>query len=200
MIATIREAASADLDVLYDVCLRTGRAGEDASGLYRDPTLLGSIYVGPYLLLPEGIGFVAVDDVGVGGYVLGALDTRAFEAACESRWWPALRARHADPGKSPATPDDELRAQLYRPEIAPDEVVVGHPAHVHIDLYPRLQGAGIGRRLMERMLALMTDASVPGVHLGVARTNERAIGFYRHLGFVPLVDHEDGLLMGLGLR
>ena len=194
--AAIREATTADLDVLYDICLRTGAAGQDATALHDDPTLLGSIYVGPYVALPEGIGFVAVDDRGIGGYVLGTLDTRTFEAACEANWWPALRARHADPGPSPATPDDELRAQLHRPAIAPDEVVEHHRAHVHIDLYTRLQGVGVGRRLMERMLRSMAEGGATGVHLGVARANDRAIGFYLRLGFVPLVDVGDALFMG----
>jgi GNAT superfamily N-acetyltransferase len=197
---SIREATSTDLDVLYDVCLRTGHAGEDATDLYRDHTLLGSIYVGPYVVLPAGIGFVPVDARGVGGYVLGTLDTRTFEAACEARWWPELRVRHADPGPSPSTPDDELRALVHRPAAAPDEAVAHHPAHLHIDLYPRLQGCGVGRQLMERMLTWMVDGGAAGVHLGVDRANERAIGFYRRLGFIPLVDIGDVSYLGRRLR
>jgi ribosomal protein S18 acetylase RimI-like enzyme len=200
MMVSIREATSADLDVLYDVCLRTGRAGQDASGLYRDASLLGSIYVGPYVALPEGIGFVPVDERGVGGYVLGTLDTRSFEAACEERWWSTLRARHADPGASPSTPDDELRALLHRPATAPDEVVARHRAHLHIDVHPRLQGVGVGGRLMERMLAWLAEGGAAGVHLGVDVANERAIGFYRHLGFVPLIDVGDVRYMGRRLQ
>ena len=33
---------------------------------------------------------------GACGYILGTGDTRAFEARCEAKWWPALRARYAD--------------------------------------------------------------------------------------------------------
>lgn len=196
MIVSIRAVDNTDLDVLYDVCLRTGDAGQDASGRYRDPTLLGSIYVGPYVALPEGIGFVAVDGQGVGGYVLGTLDTRSFEASCEARWWPALRARHADPGPSPSTPDDELRALLHRPAIAPDDVVAEYPAHLHIDLDPRLQGIGVGRRLIERMLDWMGEGGATGVHLGVNPSNERAIGFYERLEFVRLADVDGARYMG----
>jgi ribosomal protein S18 acetylase RimI-like enzyme len=196
MTVEIRDATSADLDVLYDVCLRTGRSGEDASDLYEDPTLLGSIYVGPYVVLDEGVGFVPVDDEGVGGYVLGTLDTRSFEAACEDRWWPSLRSAHADPGDTPATPDDELRRSIHHPPIAPDEIVAGHPAHLHIDLYPRMQGRGVGRLLMERLFAWLSAGGAPGVHLGVATSNERAIGFYRRLGFTTLRAGDDALFMG----
>ena len=196
MEVSIRAATSADLDVLYDICLRTGDAGHDASGRYRDATLLGSIYVGPYVVLADGFGFVAVDDHGVCGYVLGTLDTRMFEAACEERWWPALRARQADPGPSPSTPDDELRAFLHRPATAPDDVVADYPAHLHIDLYPRIQGIGVGRRLIERMLDRLADGGATGVHLGVGLSNVRAIGFYERLGFVPLIDVGDARFLG----
>ena len=187
---TIRDATADDLEVLYDICLRTGRSGDDASELYRDHALLGSIYVGPYVALPEEAsrarGFVAADGDGVGGYVLGTLDTRTFEAACERAWWPALRARHPDPGPSPRTPDEALIAKLHRPDTSPDEVVEQYPAHLHIDLYPRLQGRGIGRRMIERLLAWMIAAGTPGVHLGVGPTNARAIAFYERCGFARL--------------
>ncbi|HET9665353.1 MAG TPA: GNAT family N-acetyltransferase [Desertimonas sp.] len=196
---SIRAVNDADLEAVYDICLRTGNAGNDASSLYRDPTLLGSIYVGPYVMLPEGRGFVATDDRGVGGYVLGTLDTRSFEEACEARWWPALRARHADPGPSPSTPDDQLRVLLHRPATAPDEIVEGHRAHLHIDLDPRLQGIGVGRRLIDRLLAWMVEEGATGVHLGVDRNNERAVGFYRHLGFVTVLDVGDALYLGRAL-
>jgi ribosomal protein S18 acetylase RimI-like enzyme len=196
MALTIRDVTSADLDVLYDVCLRTGRSGDDASDLYEDPTLLGSIYVGPYVVLDEGVGFVPVDDDAVGGYVLGTLDTRSFEAACEVRWWPSLRAANPDPGDAPLTPDDELRRLIHHPPVAPDEVVAEHPAHLHIDLYPRMQGRGVGRRLMERLFERLSEGGAPGVHLGVATANERAIGFYRRLGFTTLREGDHALFMG----
>jgi ribosomal protein S18 acetylase RimI-like enzyme len=199
MTVTIREASSDDLGVLYDVCLRTGSAGADASDLYGDPTLLGCIYVGPYVVLQEGIGFVPVDDEGVGGYVLAAPDTRAFEAACEARWWPDLRVTHPDAPPTPSTPDDELRALIHRPRTAPEAVVERHRAHVHIDLYPRMQGIGVGRRLMERMLTWLAAHGVAGVHLGVDPANHRAIGFYERLGFTPLMTDDDVCYLGLQL-
>jgi len=40
----IRPVSQADLDALYEICLRTGDAGEDATHLYSDPRLLGEIY------------------------------------------------------------------------------------------------------------------------------------------------------------
>jgi ribosomal protein S18 acetylase RimI-like enzyme len=194
----IRPVTAGDLDSLYEIGLRTGNAGRDASGLYSNPRLLGEIYVGPYVMMPEGFGFVALDDDGPAGYVLAAVDTRRFEAECEARWWPALRARYPDPGLNPATPDEELIALIHRPEVASDEVVAGFPAHLHIDLLPRLQGRGAGRIMMDRILAALASRGAAGVHLGADAGNQRAIGFYHHLGFSIL--EEDDLEVVMGIR
>jgi ribosomal protein S18 acetylase RimI-like enzyme len=192
----IREVGPEDQAACYDICLRTGDAGSDATALYADPDLLGAVYAGAYLALNEGLGYVAVDADGVAGYVLGTPDTRAFEAACEERWWPALRATTPDPGSVVRTPDDRLRRLVHDPLLAPEHVVSAYPAHLHIDLLPRLQGTGVGRALMERIQARFAAEGASGVHLGVARANDRAIGFYRHLGFDTLAEDEASLLLG----
>jgi ribosomal protein S18 acetylase RimI-like enzyme len=77
--------------------------------------------------------------------------------------------------------------------------VADYPAHLHIDLLPRAQGAGYGRRLIEHLLDRLRAMSVRGVHLAVAATNEGAIGFYRHVGLRPLRHDADGLFMGMRL-
>ena len=77
-----------------------------------------------------------------------------------------------------------------------------YPAHLHIDLLPRLQGRGVGRRLVDTLLDALRRRGVPGVHLGVDAANTRAIGFYEHVGFAPIgPDHDgsDGWLFGLRL-
>ena len=199
MAARIREARPGDRDACYDICLRTGDSGADASGLYEDPSLLGDVYAGPYLAVSGGLGYVAEDGAGVAGYVLGAPDTRAFEVACEATWWPALRARHPDPGPVPRTPEERVRWLIHYPSTAADDVVARCPAHLHIDLLPRLQGTGAGRALMERILERFRAEGAPGVHLGVARSNAHAVGFYRHLGFTLLAEDEHSLTFGRGL-
>jgi ribosomal protein S18 acetylase RimI-like enzyme len=199
VVPLLREVTPDDRDACYDICLRTADSGGDATALYRDRTLVGSVYAGPYLAVSGGLGYVAVDEEGVAGYVLGTADTRAFEAACEAEWWPPLRARHADPGSDPRTPEDRLRRLIHAPPVAPADVVGAYPAHVHIDLLPRLQGTGAGRALMERIQGRLRGEGAGGMHLGVSRANERAVGFYRHLGFTTLVEDEDSLLLGRSL-
>ena len=194
----IRRAVAGDRDAMYEVCLRTGDAGRDASGLYLEPDLLGDVWVGPYLLLRPHLAFVTEDRAGVAGYVVGAEDTAAFESACEMRWWPARRARYPDPPDDrQLTPDELLHRHVHHPPSPPPEVLAEFPAHLHVNLLPRAQGHGAGRRLLETLFDALADT--PGIHLGVAAANHRAAAFYVHLGFVPIGPPRgpgDGWLLG----
>lgn len=196
-IVDIRPAEPADLDALYDICLRTGDAGQDASGVITDRRLLGHLFVAPYAVLEPELAFVAVDDEGVAGYVVGTADTRAFEARLEADWYPALRERYPD-GSGEGF-DAMLVALLHHTIHADDSIVATHPAHLHIDLLPRLQGAGMGSRLMATMHEACRARGAPGLHLGVSQRNTRALGFYRHLGYEVLDEDPITVTMGLGL-
>lgn len=196
-VSDIRPAALHDLPAVYRVCLATGDSGRDATGLYRDPDLLGHVYVGPYVVGQSQLAYVATDRDGVCGYVLGAADTRAFEAWQEERWWPALRSQY--PLTAGSTRDDELIQLIHSPTRAPDSVLDDYPSHLHIDLRERARGQGMGRALVERLLATLNEGGSPGVHLGVAFDNPNAVAFYRHLGFTELEPNPDSLLMGMRL-
>jgi ribosomal protein S18 acetylase RimI-like enzyme len=179
----IRPYQPADQPALYDICLRTGDGGGDATSRYADPRLLGDLFVGPYLALAPGLAFVL--DAGDGtpvGYVLGALDTDQFAARCEVSWWPPLRRRYPDPAALPE-PDRELATLIHHPPVMPAEITARYPSHLHIDLLPVAQGRGHGRALLEHLLAALAAAGSPGVHLGVSPDNRNAIAFYRRLGF-----------------
>jgi ribosomal protein S18 acetylase RimI-like enzyme len=185
---TVRRFRPDDTAAVYDVCLRTGANGEDATGTLLDPDLLGHVWAGPYLVLQPEHAWVLEDADGIAGYTLGTPDTRAFEQACEAEWWPALRERVADPAGDAASwsADQHLSHLVHHPPIAPENVVAGHPAHLHIDLLPRAQGQGWGRVLVSTLLAGLVPGGPPGVHLGVSPANVRAAGFYAALGFVEL--------------
>jgi ribosomal protein S18 acetylase RimI-like enzyme len=185
--------------VLYDICLLTGDSGVDASGLYRDPRLLGEVYVGPYLRFAPSHALVGVDAAGVAGYVLGVPDTRAFEAECERSWWPALRARYPLSNYPTDTPDGRIVRLIHKPPTTSPDVVERYPAHLHIDLLPRLQAQGEGRRLLTALLENLATAGAQGVHLGVGLSNQRAIGFYRRMGFTQVRAYTHSLIMARAL-
>jgi ribosomal protein S18 acetylase RimI-like enzyme len=192
----IRPARATDAPALYDICLRTGADGGDATGRYADPRLLAEVYVGPYLALEPDLAFVVADDDAVGGYVLGALDTADFERRCETSWWPPLRDRYPLAAWADDTPDAAVVRAIHRPHRADPAVVARYPSHLHVDLLPAWQGDGWGRRLLATLFAALVEAGSPGVHLGVSRTNDRAVGFYRRMGFVELAGDHGGLTLG----
>jgi GNAT superfamily N-acetyltransferase len=195
----IRAFRPGDERALYDICLRTGASGEDATGAFRDPNLLGEVYVGPYLRLAPSMALVGEDESGVAGYTLGVADTHAFEKACERDWWPALRLRYPLGHFPPNSPDDRLVRMIHAPRETTADVVERYPAHLHIDLLPRLQGRGYGRRLLETLFDALASAGAPAVHLGVGLANQRAIGFYERMGFTVVHRYDDSQIMARGL-
>jgi ribosomal protein S18 acetylase RimI-like enzyme len=61
-----------------------------------------------------------------------------------------------------------------------------YPAHLHIDLMARAHRHGHGSWMMHELMDRMRKRGAPGVHLGMAASNDRAYQFYRKLGFVAL--------------
>ena len=183
---TIRLFRPGDLDALYDIALKTGDSGKDASALHDDPKLIGHIYAAPYARLEPASAFVAEDDEGVAGYIVGAADTRAFDTRLEAEWWPALRAQYDDPAPRPPaswSADERRQYVIHHPYKTPERIVARYPAHLHINLLPRLQGRDIGRRLVGSFLDAMQQAGACGVHLGCGAANLRALRFYERYGF-----------------
>ncbi len=174
-----------DLDALHAICLQTGDHGEDATAHYTDPRIIGEIYAAPYALLEPELAYVVQDADGVAGYIVGSRDTRAFEARCEADWWPRLREVHAKPSGVPPeswTPDQLRAFQIHRPSRIPDPVVAAAPAHLHVNLLPRLQGQGLGQALLDTWLW----AAGGRAHLGCDVENLRAQRFYDAYGFSRL--------------
>lgn len=185
----LRAYQPGDLAALYDICLKTGDAGQDASALYHDPQLMGEIYAAPYGVLAPELVFVAEDSQGVAGYVAGVPDSRAWEARLEAEWWPARRARYPDPAAIPVsqrTPEQHRAAFIHAPTPAPEGVVARYPAHMHMNILPRLQGHGMGRALFDRWCAAARAAGVSGLHVGVNFANPGGQTFWARCGFTPL--------------
>jgi GNAT superfamily N-acetyltransferase len=128
---------------------------------------------------------VVEDELGVGGYVLGTIDTHAFEKELEVAWWPELRTHYADPTEPHRewTPDQRMAYLIHHPPRTPKRISEPYPAHLHIDLLPRLQGMKIGRLLIRTWLERVASIGAKAAHLGVGPANERAVRFYQAFGF-----------------
>lgn len=196
----VRDALPADTDDLYDVCLRTGDEGKDASRWMRRKRLLGDIFVGPYLRFAPDLALTADDGARAAGYALAVLDTERFEATLEARWWPALRDVYPLPTQAPRGAEDDLLALVHDVALSRHPVLPGFPSHVHIDLLDHIRGEGVGGRMMQQLFARLKAAGSPGVHLGVAAANAGAQRFYKQLGFVELERDDDEVYLGLSWR
>ena len=195
----IRPYRPDDLDALYRICLETGDTGEDATHLYSDPKLLGELYAAPYALKEPDLTFVVEDSAGVCGYILGTLETRAFDAWLERTWFPPLRERYPQPtgDRENWTRDERIIEQFYETRSFNESLLGDYPSHLHIDLLPRAQSSVNGRALMETFLAALRAKGSPGVHLGTSPQNVRAERFYLKMGFHELKRREPyHLLMG----
>jgi ribosomal protein S18 acetylase RimI-like enzyme len=197
-VASIRPYRPTDRDAVAEICIRTGDAGEDASGDFPDPYLLPVTFALPYVEFEPELCFV-VDDGGTAvGYVLGTADTAAFVERYRREWLPKVADRYPPPSGPVTTRADGMRRLLHDPDRMLVPEVADHPAHLHIDLLPSHQGAGYGRRLMTEFLTALGAAGVEKVHLGMATRNTRARAFYDRLGFreIPVAGKRGTTYMG----
>ena len=194
----IRPYEHRDYDAISRVCLLTAEAGANATGLYVSDDLMPDIFARPYVVLEPELAFVVEDEHGVGGYILGVADTRSFVRRFAAERLPEFRLKyeHTEPV---VTRDDLIRHLGFTPERMLLPEVDEFPAHLHIDLLPRLQGRGLGRSLIRTLVEALQQRGVPGLHLTLDAANTGARAFYDRLGFTPLGSSTDDA-PALGLR
>ena len=201
MKAVIRPYRAADRAAVYDVCVRTAAAGEDARGRWSTDDLMPDLFAGPYVDLEPALAFVLDDGDRAVGYVVGTADTAAFVRRWRREWLPRLAARYPAPPDPPRTAEEAMVALLHRPERMLRPELAAHPAHLHVDLLPAHQGAGHGRALIDTFRAAAARAGAAALHLGVDPANHRARAFYDHLGFTEIaVPDPGGTYLGLPTR
>jgi ribosomal protein S18 acetylase RimI-like enzyme len=191
----IRAYRPSDLDAVYDICVRTADDGADGRGKQSSDTLVGDVYAAPYVVLEPEHAHILDDGTGAAvGYIVGTADTVRFVRRYRDEWTPKVIDRY--PAGDPR--DEDLLARLRDPEWMLGPMVADHPAHLHIDLLPEVQGRGYGRQLMHAFLDGLRAAGVRRVHLGLSATNTAARAFYHRLGFtsLDLPGHAPDTVMG----
>jgi GNAT superfamily N-acetyltransferase len=180
----IRPYRLADYDGISDVCVQTAEGGGDARGRYSSDELMPDIFAGPYARFAPELAFV-VDDGSVGGYILGVADTRAFVDWYSREWLPGFAEKYTH-----VEPWDDKNGLITHLGFWPERMLIpevdDYPAHLHIDLLPRLQGRGLGRELIAVLSDALRARGVPGLHLTMDAANTPARAFYDRLGFVEL--------------
>lgn len=194
----IRPYHPSDLCALYRICLLTGDSGADASHIYHDPDLIGHYYAAPYAVYEPDVCFIATHNGSPCGYIIGARDTSAFHAHCEQNWFPVLRERYPLPDAADTSPDAHMIRAIHR-GIGVDENTTGYPAQLHIDILPVGQGQRLGRKLMQTFISRLRELDVPALHLGVGKSNPRAVRFYERVGFHIIEESNNGITFGMHL-
>ena len=202
--ARIRPFAPGDEPALADICLRTADAGVDATGVLDDDDLWGEIFVLPYVARHPDLAFVVeADDGRVAGYIVGAPDSRAFETWFRDEWWPRYAQRWPRPPARQAgereSRQDGILTYAYARGPGAEPYGDVHPAHLHIDLLPELQGRGWGRRLVDTFAGALRERGVSGLHLVADAGNTRALAFYDRLGLARMPSETGVQAFGLPL-
>jgi ribosomal protein S18 acetylase RimI-like enzyme len=197
----IRRAVLSDLPYFYEICLKTGDEGKDASALFSDQYLIGHYYAAPYLVYQSGICFAAEFEYRPQGYIIAVPDTASFGQWMEEQWLPPIRKhfqRPFPPARSKKEKEiiDCIHERKFPVDISEQPWLTDYPAHLHIDLLPGIQGKGQGRVLIDTLFNELARKGVAGLHLGVSASNASAIAFYKKMGFTVLKEHDWGLTMG----
>ncbi len=196
MESKIRPYHPSDLFALYQICLKTGDSGKDATNKYKDSEILGHFFAAPYAVLESDLCFVLTCSGQPCGYILGTRDSQQFYERCEREWFPVLRERYPNPADDDASADAHIVRLIHRGHRVKEELR-DYPAHLHIDILPEGQGQGMGRNLTDTFLSRLRELKVPAIHLEVGKANPGAIKFYERTGFQVIKEYERSIAYGM---
>jgi ribosomal protein S18 acetylase RimI-like enzyme len=190
----IRSYRPQDEAAVQEITYRTGFKGKDLTDrdYFDDERLFFMIFIYYYTCYEPEHFFVAVN-TGTGavvGFIGGTTDTVTQERAFLRKmiWRIAARAvlftswRYPQTFKT-LTGMSKMAGDFGRNRETIAAIHAAYPAHLHINLLPEYQGMGLGTRLMKRFEAHLVDQGVTGVHLQTSSHNQKAIPFYKKLGF-----------------
>jgi ribosomal protein S18 acetylase RimI-like enzyme len=193
----IRECRIEDIKELSNVALSTAMAGKDGNSYFHNKDLISQYYCEPYIRFDAQYCFAVEEDNVCCGYTVGVIDSTEFFKWFNDVWLVKLRAQYKN-CKSISEEEDRI-LDLIKEDVEPSDYFEQYPAHLHINLLDTMQGKSIGTRLISTLLQKLADDNIKGVHLGVQIDNNKAIGFYKHLGFKVIEEKPWGYVMGKAL-
>ncbi|MEW5844431.1 MAG: GNAT family N-acetyltransferase [Bacteroidota bacterium] len=192
----IRNYRSNDLPKLYEICLRTGDSGKDATHIYKDPMLIGSFYAAPYTVLHPGLTFILAENDLPIGYIIGTDNSEKFFTQSEEIYFPELRKKYPMPDINDTSADARIIRLIHKGHV-PKPELLSYPAHLHIDILPEGQGKGMGKKLVETFSNKLREMNVSALHLEVGKRNVNAIMFYERIGFHKIIEYEYSIAYGI---
>lgn len=195
----IRQAVLTDIPYVYQICLKTGNSGEDATDLLNDEFIIGQYFAAPYLHYEIDSCFILEADRIPSGYVIGATDTDQFNDWMNTKWLPHIRKIYPK-NLAPKSDLEKFLIEIIHRDCSCPAYLAKYSSHLHIDLLPIAQKKGFGKKMMNTFLTRMKEKGSTGVHLSVGESNQNAIGFYKKLGFSELNIEDGAVVMGLSLK
>ena len=192
---TIRQAHLSDLPYIYDICLKTGFNGKDASVVISDPLMIGQYYAAPYLHYEIDNCFIVDKDYIPFGYILGVSSTENYYKWLNTYWLPMIRNRYPET-LSPKSDFERFLIDIINQDAVFEEFLFDYPSHLHIDLLPQIQRKGIGQQLMITFIKKLKEKGSTGLHFGVGVENTNAIEFYKKMGFLEIKSIPGTIFMG----
>lgn len=194
----IRKAHLSDLPYIYEICLKTGLSGEDATDFLNDKYIIGQYFAAPYIHFEIGACFVLENNSIPVGYILGVTKTKDFNSWMNSNWLPAIKALYPKAMK-PKNDFEKFIINLIHKHCNTPEFLNVYPSHFHIDILPIAQKKGYGKKLITTFINELKTKNTSGIHLSVGLKNKNAIEFYKNIGFKELKTESGALFMGLSL-
>lgn len=187
----IRKAKEKDLERLREIALQTGNSGKDATSLYYYKDLLGRFFCEAYVLYDKGICYVGVDENdSAQGYIVCVKDTSSFNSYFYNYTQSIKNNYDINKAKSEAE-----RSLIKRLDVKLNDkpYYKEYPSHMHINLDEKARGNNLGKSLILKL----KEENIKNIHLGVDSENEKAQGFYFHLGFKIISNESYGYVLGL---
>lgn len=132
---------------------------------------------------PDGMGYVALQEVKVLGFVAGTSQPKGFyRRLLRSRWWRFAWSALPSTVRHPAIIPRLLRALSMPTQVTQQ---AGRGTLMSIGVLPECQGSGIGRSLVSAFLDEAAQRGLQQVDLTTDRDNNKATNrFYQYMGFV----------------
>ncbi len=165
------------------VCLNS--EGEENAPQYLAGQFILNTFCNYYIDNEPENCFIAVDNGKAIGYIICAENFDKFKNIFDKNYLPlsdSFGANRMDWAKNAYNSQNTFKYD--------------YPAHLHIDILPDYQRAGLGGKLIDALCNHLTSKGVKGVCLTCSLRNEIAVNFYKKYNFTLLSTENNDVCFG----